>query len=227
MFIRREHNFACLQGRQIPTQLKASDFRLLYQADSMLDEAREQAQTIIDQAQQTAQNIIQEAKEQAQQQAAEQVTAIEQDTWQQANSLLQALHDSDEQRWTMIEQSASQVLHSCLDQWFSSLDSSEKMRAVVERVMATQKPVSSGSIACHPQDEAAIQTLLDEYTQLPWTLETDTNIAPGAICLSVESGQFTCSWKAIETAILNTLTSDVESNSSESELISNEHLPLD
>lgn len=201
MFIRRTFHFESLQGKMLPNQLKAQDLALMYRADSVIHQAHTQANQIIEQAKQQAQKHLEQAEVSAQEQVVSRINDIEQQIWAQANEALTQIRDSEARRWEEIEANATHVVLAVLRQWCSSLDEQQKLHIVIQQVIAAQKPITQGTLVCHPEQQHWVQSFLEDKSFLAWRVEGDADLSLGEVRLEVATGHFCCRWTSIVEAM--------------------------
>ena len=210
MFIKRHISLPLCEDRHFNGWFKADDFNLLFSAQKVLDEANDLATQRLKETQNQCEQLIADAKEQAKVEAQELTQSIEQQTWQQSSEWLNQLKESEALMWESIEQHCSNVLNQILNSWCKQASNQEKLSLMMEKIMATQKHYSQGTMYCSSDIVAQAQALLAQREDLPWQVKEDSRLSNLQVRLDTAGGVFDCQWASIEQGLLSLVEPETE-----------------
>ncbi|SHO56773.1 type III secretion system stator protein SctL [Vibrio quintilis] len=202
MFVKRQLNLSVPDGVIAGPLLKAKVLRLSFDAAQLKENAREEAAAMIEQAHAQAEKIQEQARQQAEDIALLARKDTEQQIWQAANELLEALRLEQERMWEDIGQSAEMALRHTTRSLLDTYDEDERLRVVIKQVIQAQKQPVQGVLHCAPSCQAVIDNKLTELGNLHWKTAPDPVLQGDEMILETDSGRFFCSWRHISDELL-------------------------
>ncbi|OEC32661.1 type III secretion protein L [Pseudomonas cuatrocienegasensis] len=156
-------------------------------AEELLDDARAQAQAIFD----TAQAEVQALRQRCEAEARAEV-------WKQAQGLLDDLRQQREVTLASIVEAAQELVQQALEIVLDELPDDKKVSAVLRQLTLAISNEESALIYCHPDQLTQLAHSLQEQGQRGWTLRGEPSLAPDALSLRTEQGDFSLSWSALQ-----------------------------
>ncbi|MDW6001949.1 type III secretion system stator protein SctL [Vibrio mangrovi] len=201
--MRRQIKMPVPEQAVIGPLLKADLLQACFASDDILNDARQRAADIIEEAHQQAEQIVREAVIQAESISEGAKQDAEQQVWNEANGLISGLQQAEEQLWAGVEESASQVLNSVLASVLNDVGHQDRIRLLVQKLVATQRQSHKGILYCASGDQNLVADVLEEQHLSFWQAEVDNGLNAGELRLETDMGLFRCSWEVLRQALVS------------------------
>ncbi|PQZ86625.1 MULTISPECIES: type III secretion system stator protein SctL [Pseudomonas] len=159
----------------IPREMLA-DFT---QASELIEYAQAQANTLLQQAQAQCEHVMEAAGQQF---------------WQRATPLLQRWESERQAMHDSLEHVATSVINNAIRGLLDETLPAQRVRALLNQLLAAQLPPVRATLLCHPQDRETVERWLACLDDVPWTLRVEHEVSAQSLLLETEDGGFHINW---------------------------------
>ncbi|MBV4451350.1 MULTISPECIES: type III secretion system stator protein SctL [Pseudomonas] len=165
---------------QLPSALIPREMLVDFtQARELIEHAQAQAQSLIQQAQAQCERVLEEAG---------------QHFWQRATPLLQRWESERQAMHEGLEQVATSVINRTIRSLLDETPPPQRVRALLNQLLAAQLPPVNATLLCHPQDREAVEQWLARLIDVPWTLRVANEVSTQSLLLETQDGGFHINW---------------------------------
>lgn len=188
MFIRRTLSLDPEQASLAEPLLPREYFRNVVLANEHLARAHVQAEAMLADARARSERVLADAQA---------------EFWARANVLLDGWEvERQAQREALTEQVGS-LLGETLASLLGTLSQQERALALVRQIAQSQTRPVRATLRCAVDLHDAVRLWLEQQPHSHWQLERDTGLAPGALWLTTESGDFSLDWEQLRQRVLD------------------------
>lgn len=172
-----------------PSLIPRETLRDCEYAESILNRTKKKVETLLRQAEEDRENLLEQARE---------------DFWHQANTLLQCWEAERQAMTDALESRATGLVNEALSLLLEEVAEPERLSALLRQLSAVLIPQVSVILRCCPQSCDPIQRWLDEQGATHWRLRPDASMAPHALTIETQEGDFLIDWPRVTAALLLT-----------------------
>ncbi|AWO77478.1 type III secretion system stator protein SctL [Serratia marcescens] len=156
---------------------------------------QQQGLAIVAQAQQRAEALLMAAEQRLERQRQAVRQQVEEDFWQQADTMLHAW----QQQYQQLESQALAVMETvvaqAIGQLLEQVPEHARLMALLRQLMRAQTDGDRGELCCHPYQRQAVTDWLARQPHLCWRLQTDDGLPLDGLKLITAQGELHLDWQ--------------------------------
>lgn len=160
-------------------------------AEQVLQQAREQAQQILDEAHAQALQLHRQSEAQARAEVMD-----------SAQVLLDDVQRQHRQREAAVLEVARELVSAAVQQVLGEQTPQQRIEAVLDQLIAAQPDEPLARLHCHPERLDELAACLQRGGREGWRLQGDPRLAPDALSLRSERGEFNLDWQSLTRHVL-------------------------
>ncbi|MFB3302684.1 type III secretion system stator protein SctL [Pseudomonas sp. AMR01] len=122
--------------------------------------------------------------------------------WQQANAQLEEWAHQRQMMCDNLERYATSIADQALCCLLEDIPPTQRLTALIKRLMAAQLPTVSATLLCHPSELASLEQCLALLDITLWVLRADDAVKPQALVLETTEGDFRIDWASMRKILL-------------------------